>query len=482
MKKNNKAILTFSIVLLAILLIFSTRNYSFDIKVNADKPIYSKGANIKITSQDTIQKIKLYKKTGEKYILFYIGKPNAKEVTINIPDSLLSEESKTDIKVVAVNDKDEIGNSDGQIDKIVPKVSMNPEETAKPSWTPPVIPTKPTPSPSASPSSSEGPSPVQNEQISSDFDSYSFAKKEDTAELKAKSKDGKSLSYSSSNEEVATVDKNGKITAKKAGTTEITIKEDGGTSKKVKIVVPEIRSREDALQPWYDAMKAQRDATTNSKYGWDGSKQTIEGSKVKGTCITFPSVSLQRAGLLDSGEYVTSQNGTNFSNSLKQRSINIIKRHSKSLEYIDLGSGKTANELGNDLKKGDIVNYSTHTQVYMGKNKEGKRLYNTAGRIYGGNSNKAKLNHASSSYDNKKIGMIFRIKTYNVYASCKNGTVSGNNKYMAMQDAKITYKPDSGKKLKSVTVDGKQIDISKHPTEYTVKNIQAEHNIEIIFE
>ena len=30
----------------------------------------------------------------------------------------------------------------------------------------------------------------------------------------------------------------------------------------------------------------------------------------------------------------------------------------------DLGSGKTAGELGDKLKKGDIVNYSTHTQVY----------------------------------------------------------------------------------------------------------------------
>ena len=52
---------------------------------------------------------------------------------------------------------------------------------------------------------------------------------------------------------------------------------------------------------------------------------------------------------------------------------------------------------------------------------------------------------------------------------------------MASQTIKITYKPIAGKKLKSVTVDNKKVDISKYPTSYTFKNLNKEHVVTVIF-
>ena len=56
-----------------------------------------------------------------------------------------------------------------------------------------------------------------------------------------------------------------------------------------------------------------------------------------------------------------------------------------------------------------------------------------------------------------------------------------SNKYMAAQTIKITYSPSSGKKLKSVKVDGKAVDINKYKTAYTFSKLDRDHTIEVIF-
>ncbi len=159
MKENKFFIVKIGTFLFILLLLFSLRSYALKVEVKAEEPDYSGGAKVKISADENMKKIKIYKKiSNNQYILFYIGKPKAKELTIVVPNSKLSTESKTDIKVVAYNDKGESATSDGSIDKVKPRVSMNPEETAKPSWSPSPVPTKPTPTTSASASASTSPS------------------------------------------------------------------------------------------------------------------------------------------------------------------------------------------------------------------------------------------------------------------------------------------------------------------------------------
>ena len=132
MKENKFFIVKIGTILFILLLFFSLKSYAFKVEVKAEEPDYSGGAKVKISADENMKKIKIYKKiSNNKYILFYIGKPNAKEITIVVPNSNLSTENKTELKVVTYNDKEESATSDGSIDKVKPRVSMNPEETAR---------------------------------------------------------------------------------------------------------------------------------------------------------------------------------------------------------------------------------------------------------------------------------------------------------------------------------------------------------------
>ena len=152
-----KLLIITGILFLSIFLTFKLTNYAIEISVETEGPTYSGGATIKVTSNEEMKYIKLYKKTANtKFILFYVGKVKGTTFTYRIPNSQLSEDSKTEIKVVAETDNGDRGIGSTTIDKVPPRVSMNPEETAKPTTTDWVIPTKPTPTTTsqASPTSS----------------------------------------------------------------------------------------------------------------------------------------------------------------------------------------------------------------------------------------------------------------------------------------------------------------------------------------
>ena len=53
---------------------------------------------------------------------------------------------------------------------------------------------------------------------------------------------------------------------------------------------------------------------------------------------------------------------------------------------------------------------------------------------------------------------------------------------MAGQNIKITYSPAKGKKIKSITVDGKTVSTSKNKTSYTFKKLNKNHTIEVVFD
>src|SRR5699024_869008 len=49
-------------------------------------------------------------------------------------------------------------------------------------------------------------------------------------------------------------------------------------------------------------------------------------------------------------------------------------------------------------------------------------------------------------------------------------------------DKKIEYSPNEGYLLKSVTVDGKEVDPAKNPAEYIFANVQDDHKIKVVYE
>jgi hypothetical protein len=146
-------------------------------------------------------------------------------------------------------------------------------------------------------------------------------------------------------------------------------------------------------------MEVQFNWSKNQKYEFV--TPTVASSKKKGTCITFPAVTLQRLGLLPKGKYFyyhpqhkrISGSGAEY-----------VKKHPGTfkLSY----PHKTIKQLGSKIQKGDIVGFGNpayHTMVYMGKNSKGKPIFNTMGHKRG-------LKVTYASYATRKVDMLVRIK------------------------------------------------------------------------
>ena len=159
-------------------------------------------------------------------------------------------------------------------------------------------------------------------------------------------------------------------------------------------------TKADPLQKWYDAMKTQYNWSKNQIYKWV--TPTVASSKTKGTCITFPMVSLQRLGLIGKGQY--------FYFHPQQKQITgtaaaYVKKHTElfKLSY----PNKTIKELwkAGQIKKGDIIGFGNpyyHTMVFMGM-KDGKPIFNTMGSKRG-------LSIYYPLYASRKVNMIVRLK------------------------------------------------------------------------
>lgn len=158
---------------------------------------------------------------------------------------------------------------------------------------------------------------------------------------------------------------------------------------------------QDKLQKWYDAMETQFNWSKNQTYYFV--KPTVASSKTKGTCITFPAVSLQRLGLIPKGSYF-------YFHPQKLKMIgtaaSYVKKHTEAFKVSY--PNKTAKTLykAGKLKKGDIVGYGNpayHTMVFMGMSSKGYPLWNTMGHKRG-------LKIRYKAYENRKINMLVRIK------------------------------------------------------------------------
>lgn len=177
----------------------------------------------------------------------------------------------------------------------------------------------------------------------------------------------------------------------------------GSKSIKVaKAIVAKYAPKED-LQPWFDALKAQYEWMKNSTYKWVN-PPTIANSKTKSTCIALPACALQRLGLLPEGGW--------FYLDLKTGKINgkcadFVKSHPEIFEVIY--PNKTIAQLGSNIKKGDIVAYRGtrgHIMVYMGKDKNGKPIFDTMGNK---KNHPIGINVQVPQYANSKIAMIVRL-------------------------------------------------------------------------
>ena len=374
-----------------ILLLLSIKQYSFDVSVKVDKQTYDKGATIKITSAENMKKVKIYKKTADKYILFYVGKPNSKELTLNIPNSVLSVENKTDIKIVATDKNGEVGTGDTKIDKVKPRVSINPEETEMPSWSPTPVPTKT--SPSTSPSSSSSPStsssqspgslpstPVSTEPTDIKLDKKSITLtlgKEETAKLTytvvpegARSK----IIWRTNDSDIAKIAKDGTVTAKGVGTTEISIRTANGKIAKCTVkVVREVGKSGEALARAacelaysnYHNKDGKALVNSNGYYGTEKyRKYRNDGNKPHGCC------SRGMASVING--YLKFDTSLEYTGAKEQ-----YYYMAKSKKWQKIGTYKSGMEDKEDtiLQPGDIVISTHHTCMYVG-NQIPKEVYN----------------------------------------------------------------------------------------------------------
>lgn len=254
-----------------------------------------------------------------------------------------------------------------------------------------------------------------------------------------------------------------------------------------------MKTRKEAMKPWFDACKEQEQWSYNAKYNWGKwSPKNIAKSKDYGTCITFPNVVAMRCGLIkESYKIITSTGSDNdskatqnsfYNNSVKaMNSIN--SKYWSSIKYPEKTTAQLVKE--GKIKEGDIIGFMGHTASYAYKDSKGNLLFNHAGHaagIYDNNkpgSNRAILNVKSSSMSNRKVYGVFSVNTFIVLTSCKNGSITYSDRYMAGQKVTITIKPNAGMGVQSIKVDGKTVDVT---TSYIIDKIDSHHIIEVVCE
>ena len=283
------------------------------------------------------------------------------------------------------------------------------------------------------------------------------------------------MTYSSSDEAVATVSPEGEVRAVAPGRAIITATQNGNDDwqpvsvQATVAVVGAVQDRRAALEPFFKAMEEQREWSWNATYG--GGNGTLESSKTRGDCTTFPTASLQRVGLLGEPACVWPHS----------------KHAKKHPEYFELYTvDATPIELieSGQMLVGDIVRWNSpmHSQVYVGQDEKGHPLWNSAGRVTSSTSNRAVLFSRIGCYEKAHAISILRIRTYNVSVSWEGpGIMDGGGEVMAKQNCTISFHPEQGAHLESLIVDGTPVDASSGIESYTFEQVLEPHSIEAKF-
>ncbi len=83
---------------------------------------------------------------------------------------------------------------------------------------------------------------------------------------------------------------------------------------------------------------------------------------------------------------------------------------------------------------------------------------------------------------NHTIAVVYAINTYSIDTTVTNGTITPDESGIAAgSDRTITYSPDPGFHLESVTVDGTPQDIGTYPTSYSFTDINADHTVAVVY-
>lgn len=260
--------------------------------------------------------------------------------------------------------------------------------------------------------------------------------------------------------------------------------------KRINEVSAHMKSRKEAMKPWFDACKAQYNWSYNAKYNWGRWKKTIASSKDWGTCITFPNTVAMRCGLIKEGYKIITSTGSNNDSKATQNSFynasikamnSINGKYWSSIKYPEKTTAQLVKE--GKIKEGDIIGFMGHTASYAYKDNKGNLLFNHAGHAAGiydnskPGSNRAALNVKSSYMTNRKVYGVFSVNTFIVLTSCVGGSITYSDRYMAGQNATITIVPEAGKGVKSILVDGKAVGAT---TSYTINKIDSHHIIEVV--
>lgn len=261
--------------------------------------------------------------------------------------------------------------------------------------------------------------------------------------------------------------------------------------KRVNEVAAHMKSRKEAMKPWFDACKAQYNWSYNAKYNWGNwSPRNIAKSKDWGTCITFPNTVAMRCGLIKEGGKIITSTGSHNDSKATQNSFynNSVKamnsingKYWSSIKYPEKTVGTLVKE--GKIKEGDIIGFMGHTASYAYKDSKGNLLFNHAGHAAGiydnskPGSNRAALNVKSKWMSNRKVYGVFSVNTFIVLTSCINGTITYSDRYMAGQNVTITIKPNAGLGVQSIKIDGKVVGAT---TSYTISKIDSHHIIEVV--
>lgn len=264
--------------------------------------------------------------------------------------------------------------------------------------------------------------------------------------------------------------------------------------KRVTEVVAHMKTRKQAMKPWFDACKEQHEWSYNAKYNWGKWKpRNIAKSKDYGTCITYPnSVAMRCKMIKEPATNIITSTGSDHDSKKTQDSFwngsvkamkSINPKYWSSIKYPNKTTAQLVKE--GKIKEGDIIGFMGHTSMYAGKDSKGNLLFNNAGKAAGitdatkPGSNRAVLNQKSSYMSKRKVYGVFSVNTFIVITNCIGGSITYSDRYMAGQNVTINIKPDSGKVVTSLKVNGKAITPSNN---YTISKIDAHYIIDVVCE
>ena len=84
---------------------------------------------------------------------------------------------------------------------------------------------------------------------------------------------------------------------------------------------------------------------------------------------------------------------------------------------------------------------------------------------------------------NHTVIVVFEINTYTIDTSVTNGTITADESGITYgSNRTITYDANDGYILRSVTVDGVEVDITVNPSTYTFSSINANHTVAVVYD